>query len=121
MQREFVDPRLGADNSLLGSEEWQILEQLCQDDPMHLELMTRLLDVERQFFTKVRRVGIYQALEKCFETSSRSKDEAIANARLIQEIKHAAKSGDVKSLQQKLSWGEVKFAQSEAQSKKDDD
>ena len=121
MQTEFVDPRLGVNNSLLGSEEWHILEQLCQDDPMHLELMTRLLDVERQFFTKVRRVGIYQALEKCFETSSRSKDEAIANARLIQEIKHAAKSGDVKVLQQKLSWGEVKFAQSEAQSKKDDD
>ena len=110
-QEKFVDPRLGADNHLLGSEEWHILEELCQNDPMHLELMTRLLDVERQFFTKVRRVGIYKALEKCFETSSRSKDEAIANAHYIQEIKKAAQAGDVKVLQQKLTWRQVKFAQ----------
>jgi DNA sulfur modification protein DndC len=108
-QQKFDDPRLGADNSLLGSQEWEILEEICQNEPMHLELMTRLLDVERQFFTKVRRVGIYQALEKCFETSSRSKEEAIANAHYIQEIKKAAEAGDVKFLQQKLTWQEMKF------------
>jgi DNA sulfur modification protein DndC len=107
---EFVDPRIGAGNSLLGREEWEILQELCEDE-MQLELMTRLLDVERQFFTKVRRVGIYQALEKCFETSSRSKEEAIANAHYIREIKNAAKQGDVKTLQQKLTWGNLKFAQ----------
>jgi DNA sulfur modification protein DndC len=110
-QEEFIDPRVGADNNLLGSEEWEILEELCQGEPMHLELMTRLLDVERQFFPKVRRVGIYQALEKCFETSSRTKEEAIENARYIQEIKKAAQAGDVKSLQQKLTWKEIKFSQ----------
>ncbi len=111
LKQDFIDPRIGVDNSLLGSEEWQILEQLCEEDAMHLELMARLLDVERQYFTKVRRVGIYQALEKCFETSSRSKDEAIENARYIQEIKQAAREGDVKSLQQKLTWQDYKFAQ----------
>ena len=110
-QKKLNDPRIGADNNLLGSEEWEILEQLCEDDPMHLELMTRLLDVERQFFTKVRRVGIYKALEKCFETSSRSKEEAIANAHYIQEVKKAAEAGDVKTLQQKLTWGDLKFKQ----------
>ena len=109
-QEEFIDPRVGVDNNLLGSEEWEILEELCQDEPMHLELMTRLLDVERQFFTKVRRVGIYQALEKCFATSSRSKEEAIENAHYIQEIKKAAQTGDIKSLQQKLSWKDLKFS-----------
>jgi len=110
-EQEFLDPRIGAGNSLLGTQEWQTLEELCDDDPMHLELMARLLDTERQYFTKVRRVGIYQALEKCFESSSRSPEEAIANAEYIREVKNAAKEGDVKVLQQKLTWGKLKFSQ----------
>jgi DNA sulfur modification protein DndC len=108
---EFIDPRVGAGNNLLGSEEWEILEELCEGNGMHLELMTKLLDTERQFYTKVRRVGIYQALEKCFATSSRSQEEAIANAHYIREVKNAAKSGDIKTLQQKLTWGQMKFEQ----------
>ncbi len=110
MGEEFFDPRLGVGSSLLGSEEWQLLEELCDGDPMHLELMTRLLDTERQFFTKVRRVGIYQSLEKCFDTSSRCEEDAIANAKYIQEVKEAAQTGDVKVLQQKLIWGNLKFS-----------
>jgi len=106
---DFIDPRIGANNSLLGIEEWQILEELCEDE-MHLELMTKLLDTERQFFTKIRRIGIYQSLEKCFETSSRSKEEAIANAHYIRDVKNAAKQGDIKTLQQKLTWGNLKYA-----------
>jgi DNA sulfur modification protein DndC len=109
---KFVDPRLGADNRLLGSDEWNILAEICQEDEMHLELMAKLLDTERQFFTKVRRVGIYQALENCFETSSRSKEEAIANAHQIRDIKKAVKEGDVQTLQQKLTWGQMKFPNS---------
>lgn len=108
-KEEFIDPRIGAGNSLLGKEEWEILQDLCEDE-MQLELMTRLLDIERQYFTKIRRIGIYQALEKCFETSSRSKEEAIANAHHIRDIKNAAKQGDVKTLQQKLTWGNLKFS-----------
>ena len=108
----FQDPRIGAGNSLLGSDEWNTLEELCKEDEMHLELMARLLDTERQYFTKSRRVGIYQALEKCFETSSRSKEEAIANAHHIRDIKNAVKEGDVDALQQKLTWGKMKFPDS---------
>ncbi len=108
----FQDPRVGAGNSLLGSDEWNILEELCEEDEMHLELMARLLDTERQYFTKSRRVGIYQALEKCFETSSRSKEEAIANAHQLRDIKNAIKEGDVDTLQQKLQWGKMKFPDS---------
>jgi len=111
MGEEFFDPRLGAGNSLLGSEEWDLLEELCEGDPMHLELMTKLLDTERQYFTKVRRVGIYQSLENCFNTSSRCQEDAIANAKYIQEVKEAAQTGDVKVLQQKLTWGNLKFSQ----------
>jgi DNA sulfur modification protein DndC len=110
--KTFQDPRIGAGNSLLGSDEWNTLEELCEEDEMHLELMARLLDTERQYFTKSRRVGIYQALEKCFETSSRSKEEAIANAYHIRDIKNAVKQGDVNTLQQKLTWSQMKFPDS---------
>ncbi|MFM6249747.1 MAG: DNA phosphorothioation system sulfurtransferase DndC, partial [Dolichospermum sp.] len=38
----FKDPRPGADQSILGSDEWGVLEEICEGDGMHLELMSRL-------------------------------------------------------------------------------
>jgi DNA sulfur modification protein DndC len=58
---------------------------------MHLELMTRLLDTERQYFTKPKPTGIYNDLEKCFETSSRDKEQAIENAHYQYNLKYAIK------------------------------
>ncbi len=100
--------RPGAGNSLLGSDEWNVLEEICGDDAMHLELMTKLLDTERQYHTKYRRVGIYESLEKCFDTSSRSKEEAIKNAHLKWDLKEAAKDGDINKVKQ-LSWANIKY------------
>jgi DNA sulfur modification protein DndC len=45
----FPDPRPGAGQSLLGLDEWELLADVCQDDPMHLELLAKLLDTERQY------------------------------------------------------------------------
>ena len=104
----FYDTRLGAGNSLLGSDEWNVLEEVCGDDAMHLELMAKLLDTERQYYTKSRRVGIYDTLEKCFETSSRSKDEAIENAHQKRDLKNAVDDGDVDTVKQ-LTWADLKF------------
>jgi DNA sulfur modification protein DndC len=82
MGKKFVDIRVGVDeNKLLGNDEWTILEEICTGDSMHLELVSKLLDIERQFFLKNRRVGIYNELEKCFETSSRNQKEAIKFAK----------------------------------------
>lgn len=83
----FHDTRLGASQTLLGLDEWKILEEIC-DDEMHLELMTKLLDTERQFYTKSRR-GIFDNLEKCFDSSSRAKEEAIENAHYQRNLKKA--------------------------------
>lgn len=105
---DFHDIRLGAGNSLLGSDEWTVLEEICDEDAMHLELMSRLLDTERQYYTKSRRVGIYEDLEKCFTTSSRSKEEAIENAHLKRDLKNAAGEGDVAKVKQ-LTWADLKF------------
>ncbi|WP_138505151.1 DNA phosphorothioation system sulfurtransferase DndC [Nostoc sp. PA-18-2419] len=97
---EFQDPRPGADLSLLGSDEWAVLEEICEGDAMHLELMAKLLDTERQFRKMSRRVGIYDTLEKCFITSSRSKDEAVKNAHLKRDLKTAAEQGDIEKVKQ---------------------
>ncbi|WP_017298294.1 DNA phosphorothioation system sulfurtransferase DndC [Nodosilinea nodulosa] len=106
----FKDPRPGADQSQLGSDEWSVLADLCQDDPMHLELMTKLLDTERQYATMGRRVGIFEALEKCFDSSSRSRDDAIAQAYHRHDLKTAAAEGDVEQVKALAEWGAIRFA-----------
>ncbi|NEP21977.1 MAG: DNA phosphorothioation system sulfurtransferase DndC, partial [Moorea sp. SIO3I6] len=104
----FKDIRPGAENRLLGGDEWQVLEEICDNDAMHLELMAKLLDTERQYVTRSRRIGIYEALERCFDTSSRSKEDAIANAHLKRDLKTAADEGDVDTVKQ-LAWANLKF------------
>ncbi|MEH2122698.1 DNA phosphorothioation system sulfurtransferase DndC [Nostoc sp.] len=103
---EFQDPRPGADYSLLGRDEWIVLEEICEGDAMHLELMAKLLDTERQYRKKTRRVGIYETLEKCFNTSSRSPEDAIKNARLKRELSEAVSQGDVAKVKQ-MTLGDV--------------
>ena len=83
-----------------------MLEEICEGDAMHLELMAKLLDTERQYRKKTRRVGIYETLEKCFNTSSRSPEDAIKNARLKREINEAVNQGDVAKVKQ-LTLGDV--------------
>lgn len=102
----FIDTRPGADYSLLGSDEWAVLEEICEDDAMHLELMAKLLDTERQYRKMARRVGIYDTLEKCFATSSRSQAEAIKNAHFKRDLKAAVQYGDIEKVKQ-LTLGDV--------------
>lgn len=102
----FIDTRPGADYSLLGSDEWAVLEEICEDDAMHLELMAKLLDTERQYRKMTRRVGIYDTLEKCFATSSRSQAEAIKNAHFKRDLKAAVQYGDIEKVKQ-LTLGDV--------------
>ncbi|AUT00530.1 DNA phosphorothioation system sulfurtransferase DndC [Nostoc sp. CENA543] len=99
---EFKDPRPGADHKLLGSDEWSVLEEICVSDDMHLELMAKLLDTERQFKKKSKRVGIYDSLEKCFDTSSRSPEEAIKNAHLKRDLREAVIQGDIATVKEKV-------------------
>lgn len=105
----FRDPRPGAEQSLLGSDEWSVLEDLCNQDPMHLELMAKLLDTERQYAVMGRRAGIYEALEKCFETSSRSKEDAIQHAHQKRDLKQAVEAQDVDKIKQITTWADLKF------------
>jgi len=73
-----------------------------------------------------RRAGIIDTLEQCFETSSRSKAEAMNHAHYNRELQNAAQKGDVELVKQltlenvlnseqslsearTLSWAELKF------------
>lgn len=114
---DFHDPMGSADYSLLGRDEWEVLEEICGDDAMHLELMAKLLDTERQFRKMSRRVGIYEALEKCFETSSRSQQEAIENAHLKRDLKDAVTKGDIDKVKQ-LTLGDVSYTPTETEQQK---
>lgn len=97
----FKDIRIGADEKLLGNDEWETLAEIC-DDEMQLELMSKLLDTERQFYTKNRRLGIYDSLAKCFDTSSRSKEEAIATAHQQYDLKTAAEQGNIVAVKEQV-------------------
>ncbi len=102
----FSDPRPDNDYKLLGIDEWAVLKEVCDGDDMHLELMAKLLDTERQFLMKTRRVGIYEALEDCFKTSSHTREQAIDNAYTKLELKTAVDKGDVEKIKQ-LTLGDV--------------
>ncbi|MBE9186213.1 DNA phosphorothioation system sulfurtransferase DndC [Microcoleus sp. LEGE 07076] len=99
----FEDSRPAAERKLLGSDEWTAIAEICSEDKMHLELMAKLLDTERQYYTKPRRTGIYADLDKCFETSSRSEKEAIGNAHYQRNLKtavEAVKANPTENIQQ---------------------
>ncbi|MDJ0575268.1 MAG: DNA phosphorothioation system sulfurtransferase DndC [Xenococcaceae cyanobacterium MO_234.B1] len=120
----FNDPRaIADDNKIIGNDEWETLKEICGEDEMYFELMTRLLDTERQYQIKSHRRGIYQGLEKCFETSSRNKEEAIANAHQKRDLQNAANNKDVAKVKAEIAalnnkkeesakqetWGSIKF------------
>ena len=48
----FHDPRVGVKNKILGSDEWEILKEICPDNPMHLELMSKLIGTEDRYYVK---------------------------------------------------------------------
>jgi len=100
---------------LLGIDEWEILADICQDEPMQLDLLAKLLDTERQYHLKGNRKGIYEAIGKCFASSSRNEQTAIAEAHFRREIREKASLGDIEAVSKLVdteptSWASIKFA-----------
>lgn len=70
-------------DDMLGSDEWELLSEVCGDDPLLFELSTHLLGREREYRAMSRRVGIYTALEATLSTRGFfTREEAIDAARL---------------------------------------
>ena len=100
---EEVFPLPKGESSLLGSEEWDLLIEICQGDSMYLELMSSLLDTERQYRTMSKRIGIFDALDKCFQRSSHTESDAIAKAQRQYQINQSLKNYDTDELKKFLN------------------
>lgn len=61
--RRYVGPPLD-EHLPLGSEEVELLDEVCGEDRLHFELVRELLDVERRNRAKARRSGLFSSLEK---------------------------------------------------------
>jgi DNA sulfur modification protein DndC len=70
------------DNVAFGSDELEILKQVCGDDQLHFELTRELLDIERRYRTMARRAGIFDTLEQALRRGFYANEEdAIDRAR----------------------------------------
>lgn len=106
----FNDPRVGVAKKLLGSDEWEILKEICHGDAMYLELMSKLIGTESQYYVKRR--GIFEALDSCFESSSRGEKDAVDNAFYQRDLKIAAGDGVIHQVKQlELTWSSIKYGQ----------
>lgn len=75
----FIDSRLSDERTVLGSEEWSILEEVCEGDEMQLELLAGLLaETDKQHLSQ-KRTNVFKPLEQCFARSGRKKEDAIAD------------------------------------------
>ena len=73
------------DDNLLRGEDWEILKEVCGEDPMFFELQSSLLDVEREYRGMSRRAGIYEALESRFKACQFESEEQARAALLAEE------------------------------------
>ncbi|HEY9299648.1 MAG TPA: DNA phosphorothioation system sulfurtransferase DndC, partial [Phormidium sp.] len=93
-------PRPNSNQNSLGIDEWKLLEELCEGDSMQLELMTKLLDTERQYQLASNHSGILKDLKRVFDTSSRDKETAIQAAHRDRDLKQAVEAGNVEAVKQ---------------------
>jgi DNA sulfur modification protein DndC len=74
-----------ADDQLLRGEDWELLAEICGDDPSFFQLQTSLLDVQRQHRGMYRRAGIYDALEDRLKSSQFGTQEEALETRRNEE------------------------------------
>ncbi|TQL20176.1 DNA phosphorothioation system sulfurtransferase DndC [Streptomyces sp. SLBN-134] len=52
---------------VMGSDEMDVLKQVCDGDDLHYNMVRELLAVERKYRTMARRSGLFQALEQAVQ------------------------------------------------------
>lgn len=88
-------PESSLDTVGLGRTEWEVLEEVCGEDELLLNLCSHLLDIEQQHRTKSNRYGIYKALESTLlKRGYATKDEALLHAANKAQLKAALKTED---------------------------
>lgn len=80
------------DQLVIRASEIDVLRKICGDDEIHFNMVRELLAVEREFRTKTRRKGLYEALEKVIEKGFyEDADDALAFARKKEEMRAATR------------------------------
>ncbi|NKY95896.1 DNA phosphorothioation system sulfurtransferase DndC [Gordonia sputi] len=79
----------------LGSDMIDALHEVSQDDPLHFELVRELLDVEQRHRARVRRAGLFDALESALKRGFyNDEDDATERATRRREILESPKQVD---------------------------
>lgn len=92
LKKPYAGPPLD-ENPLFGEQELEILKNICGADRLHYELTRELLDIQRQFRTKARRAGLYDAMEAAFKKSFyEDADDALERARRRRDLRAAARA-----------------------------
>lgn len=80
--------------SIFGHDEWEILQEICEDDPIYLELQSSLLDTEQHAVAFALRRGILNELEalirRCYY---RNEEDAIEFSNQRSERKRNSEKG----------------------------
>lgn len=86
LERPYPGPRW-SDHAPFSEAELKILKDAVDGDELLFDLTRNLLDVELQFKTKVRRAGLFEALEEAFRKGFfTDRDDAIARAEKIERV-----------------------------------
>ena len=54
------------DNIVFRRAEIELLREICGDDDLHFQLTRQLLSIEKRYGSMLRRIGIFEAIEKAF-------------------------------------------------------
>lgn len=84
------------DHGGLGPDEYEVLEEVCADNPLVFELAAHLLHTEQQYRTMARRVGLFKDLEATLSKRGfESEEEAVQEAHLRKQIRDALNEGTI--------------------------
>ena len=80
------------DNLMLGAEELQVLEEICDGERSHYEMIRELLSVERQQKMNSKRAGLFKQLERAvarhyFRNREEALEHTIQNTRVLADAK----------------------------------
>jgi DNA sulfur modification protein DndC len=72
----------------LGSDDIEVLRDICGDDELHFEMTRGLIGVERKFRTMARRAGLFDALGDAVRRSFYDdQDDAVQRARILRRAR----------------------------------
>lgn len=81
------------DNLVFGHAEIELLKDICGDDDLHFQLTRELLSIEKRYGSMLRRVGIFEAIEKAFRRSFYDDElDAVEHARYRRDVLDDAQS-----------------------------